>query len=204
MTLRRVHLVFPWSHEWESFAVLSFCCSPFKFRYWYFEPSLYCCCSVTKSCLTLQPHGLQNAMFPCLSLSPGICSNSCSLSWWRYSTISSRVTLFSSCLQSFPASRSFPMNQLFPSGVLSIGASASVLPVNIQCWFPLRLISLISLLSMGLLRAFTTTTIQKHNSKSSSVVSLLYGLTLIPVHDYWKNHSFDDMDFCQQSDVSAF
>ena len=57
---------------------------------------------------------------------------------------------------------------------------------------------------MGLLRAFTTTTIQKHNSKSFSVVSLLYGLTLIPVHDYWKNHSFDDMDFCQQSDVSAF
>ena len=104
----------------------------------------------------------------------------------------------------FPSIRVFPDESALPSGGLSIGASASVLPVNIQCWFPLRLISLISLLSMGLLRAFTTTTIQKHNSKSFSVVSLLYGLTLIPVHDYWKNHSFDDMDFCQQSDVSAF
>ena len=103
-------------------------------------------CSV---CLTLWPHGLQNARLPCPSPSPGACSNSCPLSQWCHPIISSFVVPFSSCLQSFPASGSFPMSQFFPSGGQSIevSASASVLPMNIQDWFPLGLTSLISLQS---------------------------------------------------------
>ena len=120
-----------------------------------------CCCSVTKSCPTLQPHGLQHARPPCSSLSPRVCSNSCPLSLWCYLTISSSATLFSFCLQSFPASGSFAMSPLFTSGGQSIGASASVFPMNIQDWFPLGLTDLISLQSKGLSRVFNTT-IQKH------------------------------------------
>ena len=83
---------------------------------------------------------LQHARLPCTSPSPGACSNSCPLSQWCHPTISSSVVPFSSCLQSFPASGSFPMSQLFASGGQSIGASAaSVLPMNIQAWFPLEL-----------------------------------------------------------------
>ena len=86
------------------------------------------------------------------SLSPWVCSNSCPLSQWCHPTVSSSVTLFSSSPQSFPGSRAFPMSQLFPSAAPSIGASAaaSVLPMNIQGWFPLGLTGLISLLSKGL------------------------------------------------------
>ena len=96
---------------------------------------------------SLRPHGLQHARPPCPSLSPGVCSNSCPLSRWCHPTISSSVIPFSSCLPSFPASRSFPMSWLFTSGGQSIGASASasVLPMNIQDWFPLGLTGLISL-----------------------------------------------------------
>ena len=86
---------------------------------------------------TLRPHGVQHARLPCPSLSPGVCSNSCPFSPWCHPTISSSVTLFSSFPQSFPASGSFPMGWLFPSGGQSTGASASVLPMNIQGWFPL-------------------------------------------------------------------
>ena len=95
---------------------------------------------------SLKPHGLQCARFPCPSLCPGVCSDSCPLSRWCHLTISSSATLFSFCLQSFPASGSFPMSQLFTSGGQSIGvsASASVLPMNIQGWVPLGLTSLIS------------------------------------------------------------
>ena len=89
---------------------------------------------------SLQPHGLQHARLPCPSLSPGACSNSCALSQWCHPTISSSLTCFSSCLQSFPASRSFPMSQFSASGGQSVRASASVLPVNIQGWFPLALL----------------------------------------------------------------
>ena len=101
---------------------------------------------------------------PCPSLSPGACSNSYPLSRWCHPTISSSVVPFSSCLQSFPASGSFPMNLLFAAGGQSIGASASasVLPKNIQGWFPLGLTSLISLRSKGLSRVFSSTTIRKH------------------------------------------
>ena len=96
--------------------------------------------------------------------SPRVCSNSCPLSWWCYLTISPSATLFSFYLQSFPASGSFPMSWLFPSGSQSIraSASASVLPVNIQGWFPLRLTGLISLQSKGFSRVFSSTTIWMH------------------------------------------
>ena len=113
---------------------------------------------------SLQPHGLQHTRLPCPSPSPGACSNSCPSSQWCHPTISSSVTPFSSCLQSFPASGSFPMNWLLASGDQSIGASASalVLPMNIQGWFPLGLTGLLSLQSKGLSRVFSNTTVQKH------------------------------------------
>ena len=113
---------------------------------------------------SLWPHGLQHARLPCLSLSPGVCWNSCPLSQLCYQTrfLSSAVP-FSFGLQSLPASGSFPMNQLFISGGQNIGASASpsVLPMNIQGWFPLGLTGLI-LLSKGLSRVFSSTKVWKH------------------------------------------
>jgi len=103
-------------------------------------------------------------MLPCPSLYPRVCSNPCPLSQWWPSSDSSSVTLFSSCLHSFPASRSFPLSQLFMSGGQTIGASASasVLSMSIQGWFPLELTSLISLLSKGLSRVFSSTQFAKH------------------------------------------
>ena len=100
-------------------------------------------------------------------------------------------SLVSSCHQSFPKSRSFPLSQLYTSCGQRIGASTSpsVLPMNIQGWFSLGLTDLISLQSKGLSRVFSNTTVFK--SISSSVFSLLYGWNLTPVHDHWKNHSFD-------------
>ena len=122
------------------------------------------CCSVAKLYVTLCAPWTAACSFPCLSPSPRICSNSYSLSWWCYLTISSSATSFSFCLQSFPAWGSFPMSQLFSSGDQSIGASAStsVLPMNIQSWVPLGLTCLISLKSKGLSRAFSSTTVWKH------------------------------------------
>ena len=121
----------------------------------------------------------------CLSPSPGVCSNSCSLSRWCHPTISSFVFPFSSCLQSFPASGSFQMSQFFTSGGQSIGASASVLPMNVQGWFPLGLTGLICLLSKGLSRVFP---LPQFESINSSALSLLYGPILASIQDYWKNH----------------
>ena len=140
---------------------------------------------------SLQPHRLQHARLSCPSPPPGACSNSCPLNQWCHPTISS-VIPFSFCLQSFPASGSFLMLQLFASGHQSIVASfsASVLPVNIQDWFPLGLTGLISLQSKGLSRVFSSTTVQKHQFSS-----ILYGPTLTSIHDYWKNCSFDYTDF---------
>ena len=123
---------------------------------------LRCSCSVPKSCPNLQPHWLQHARLFCPSLSPGVCSNSCPLSQWCHPTILSSVVTFSSCPESFPASRSFPMSWLLASGSQSIGASASVFPVNIQGWFPLGLTDLIFLQSKGLSRVFSNTKIQNH------------------------------------------
>ena len=115
---------------------------------------------------------------------------------WCHPTISSSVIPFSFCPQYFPASWSFPVSQLFTSGGQRIGASASasVLPLKIQGWFPLGLTGLISLLSKGLSRVFSNTTIRKqqffgaHPSLRSDLTS---------VHEYWKNHSFDYTDLCQ-------
>ena len=113
---------------------------------------------------SLKPHGLYHSRLPCPSPLPGACSNPCPLSWWCHPTISSSVIPFSSCLQSFPASGSFPMSRLLASDGQSIGASASasVLPMNIQGWFLLGLTGLISSLSKGLSRVFSKTTIQRH------------------------------------------
>ena len=117
-------------------------------------------CSVMSN--SLRPHGLQHTRPPCPSPTPGAYSNSCPLSQWCHPTISSSVVPYSSRLQSFLASGSFPISQLFTSGGQSIGASASVLPMNIQNWFPFGLTGLVSLLSKGLSRVFSSTTIQKH------------------------------------------
>ena len=113
--------------------------------------------AVVQLCPTLRPHGLQYARLPCPLPSPRACSNSWLLSWWCHPTILSSVITFSSCLQSFPASVSFPMSQFFSSGGQSIGASTStsVLPMNIQDWFPLGWTGWISLLSKGLPRVFS-------------------------------------------------
>ena len=123
---------------------------------------IICCCSVTQLCPTLCD--LQHTKLLCPWPSPRACSNSCPLNWWCYPTISFSVIPFSSCPQSFPASESFPMSQFFVSGGQSIGASASasVLPMNIQDWFPLGLTGLTSLKSKGLSRVFSNTTVQKH------------------------------------------
>ena len=113
---------------------------------------------------SLWPHGLQHVRLPCPSPTPRAYSNSCPSSQWCYPTISSTVVSFSSCLQSFSASGSFLMSQLFMSGGQSIGvsASASVLPMNIQEWFTLGWTGWISLQSKGLSRVFSNTTVQKH------------------------------------------
>ena len=148
-------------------------------------------------------HGLKHARLPCLSLFPRVCSNSDPLSRWCHLIISSSVTPFSSYFQSFPASGSFPMSQFFALGGQSNGASASasVLRMNIQCWFFLGLIGLISLQSKGLTRVFPSTIFQKHQF---FITQLLYSPTLTSVNDHWKNHSFDYMDICWQSGDSAF
>ena len=111
---------------------------------------------------SLQPYELQHARLPCPSLTPRVCSDLYPLSWWCYLSISSSTTLFSSYFQSFPASEFFPVSWIFVWGGKSTGASASVLPMNIQGWFPLGLTGLISLLSKGLSRVFSSTTIQRH------------------------------------------
>ena len=114
-----------------------------------------------------RPHELQHARLPCPSPTPRAYSNSCQ---WCHLTISSSVVPFS-CLQSFPESGSFPVNQFFTSGGQSIGASASasVLPINIQDWFPLGLTGWISLHSRGLWRIFSNTPVQKHQFFSTQL-----------------------------------
>ena len=112
----------------------------------------------------LQPHESQHTRPPCPSPTPRVYPDSCSSSWWCHSTISTSVVPFSSCPQSFPASGSFQMSQLFTSGGQSIGVSASTsaLPMNTQDWSPLQCTGRISLQSKGLSRVFSNTTVQKH------------------------------------------
>ena len=149
---------------------------------------------------SLWSHGLQHARLPCPSPSPGVCSNSCPLSRWCHPTISSSAIPFSSCLPSFPASGSFPMSRLFASDGRSTGgsASASVLPMNIQGWFPLDWLIWSPCSPRDSQESSPTPSI------SSSGLSILYGPTLTSIHDYWKNHSFDYTDLCRQRNVSAF
>ena len=164
---------------------------------------LLCCCCSVKSHLTLCNTAWTAAcQVSCPSLSPWVCSNPCPLSQWHHPTISSSVTSYSSCPQSFPASGSFQMSRLFPSCGQSTGASASasVLPMNIQGWFSLGLTDLISVQSKGLSRVFPIPQFESNNSD----ISLLYGPPLTSIRDHCKNHSFDQMDLCQQGDVSAF
>ena len=155
------------------------------------------CCSGAQSCLTLWPHGLQHARLPWPLPSPRVCSNSCPSSRWCHPTISSSVIPFSSCPQSLPASASFPMSQLFPSGGQSVGvsASASVLPMNTQDWSPLGWTGCISFSPRGSQESLAP----QFKSIISSALSLLYGPALIAIPDYWKNCSFDWRDLCWQS-----
>ena len=139
---------------------------------------------------SLWPHGLQHARLPYPSPTSRVYPNSCLLSWWYHPTISSSVNTFSSCLQSFPASGSFLLSQLFASGGQRIGVSASesVLPLNTQDWSPLGWTGWIYLQSKGLSRVFSNTTVQKHQFFGAQ---LSLCPTLISIPDHWKNHSFD-------------
>ena len=131
--------------------------SPCPYSYFFFS-------SAAQSCLTLWPQGLQHTSLPCPSPTPRAYSNSCPLHQWCHPTISSSVVPFSSHLQFFPASGSFPMSQFFTSGGQNIraSASASVLPMNIQDRFPLGFPGLISLQSKGHSRVFSNAMVQKH------------------------------------------
>ena len=140
---------------------------PLNDYYYYIKKPgfLFSCSSVAQSCLTPWTCGLQHARLHCPSLSHGVCSDLCPLRQWCHPTISSSVTPYSSCPQSFLELGSFPMSWLFTSGGQNIGASApaSILPVNIQGWFPLGLTGLITLPSKGLSRVFSSTTVWKHH-----------------------------------------
>ena len=146
---------------------------------------------------SLQLHGLQHTRLPCPSPTPRVYSNSCPLSQWCHPTMSSSVFPFSSRLQSFPASGSFPMSQFFKSGGQSIGisASTSVLPMNIQDWLISFRMDCLDLLAVqGTLKSL----LQHHSSKffehHSSIIwrsAFFIVQTLTSIHDYWKNYSFD-------------
>ena len=152
---------------------------------------------------SLWPHELQHARLPWPSPTPGAAQNSCPLRWWCHPTISLSGIPFSSCLQPFPASGSFPMSQFFTSGGQSIvvSASASVLPMNTQEWSPLGWTGWISLQSKGLSNVFSNTTVQKHQFFSTQP-SIWFNSHI----HVWllKNHSFDYTDLFQQNNVSAF
>ena len=137
----------------------------------------------------LRPHELQHARPPCPSTTPRVHPNPCPSSRWYHPTISSSVVPFS-CLQSFPASGSFPMSHFFTSSGQSIrvSASTSVLPMNTQDLSPWGWTSWPSLQSKGLSRVFSNTTVQKHQF---FVLSFLYSQTLTSIHDHWENHSLD-------------
>ena len=145
------------------------------FSIWKMRRSSLCSVQFSRSFVSdsLQPQGLQHSRLPCPSPTLRACSNSFPSSQWYHPTMSSSVIPFSSCLQSFPTSGSFPMSQFFISGGQSIGVSASTLvfPVNIQDWFPLGWIGLTSLQSKGLSRVFSNTTVQKHQFFSAQLSS---------------------------------
>ena len=145
-------------------------------------------CSVV--CYSLWPHGLQHTRLPCPSPTPGACSNLCPLSQWCHPTILSSFFPFSSCLHSFPASGSLQTSQFFTSGGQRIGvsASASVLPMNNQDWFPLDgLVG--SPRSPRDSQEFSPT--PQFKGINSLALCFPYSPTLTSIHDCWKNHSFD-------------
>ena len=137
-------------------------CQSHSLKLWQPKPSVQFSRSVISD--SLWPSWLQHNRPPCPSPTPGVYSNSCPLSWWHDPTISSSIIPFSNHPQSFPASESFSMSQLFAWGGQSIGVSAlaSVLPINIQDWCPVGWTGWISLQSKGLSRVFSNTTVQKH------------------------------------------
>ena len=154
---------------------------------------------------SLLPHELKHARPPCPSPSLRVCSNSCPLSWWCHPTNSSSVVPFS-CIQSFPASRSFLRSQFFTSGGQSTGdsVSASVLQMSIQDWFPLGLTGFISLLSKGLPRVFSNTTVQCSAVKLLSRLRLFATPWTVAYHaplstgfswqEYWSGLPFSSPD----------
>ena len=152
----------------------------------------YTCAQFSTSVISdsLQPHGLQHAGLPYPSPNSEACSVSCPSRWWCHPTISSSVIPFSSQLQSFPASGSFLKSQFFALDGQSIGAltSVSLLPMNIQDWFPLGRTGLISLQSWGSQESSLT---PQFKSINTLPVSLLYVSALTSIHDHWKKHSFD-------------
>ena len=149
----------------------------------------------------LHPNGLHHARLPCPSPSPRACSNSHPSSQWFHPAILSSVIPFS-CLQSCPASGSFPISQFFTSGGQIIGASALVLWMNIQGWFPVGLTGWISLQAKGLSRVLSGTTVWRHQFFGSQ--PFFYSPSLTSVHDYWTNHSLDYTNLCRQNNVSTF
>ena len=134
----------------------------------HFSSAQFSCLDVSDS---LWPHGLQHSRLPCPLPFPGVYPDSWTLNWWCHPTISFSVIPFSSCLQSFPASGSFPMSQLFTSGSQNIGVSAStsVLLMNTHDWSPLGWTGWISLQSKGLSKVFSNTTVQKHQFFSTQL-----------------------------------
>ena len=160
-------------------------------------------CWVAQSCLTLcNPMDHSTPGSPVLQHLSGVCSNSCPFSWWMLP--SNHLILCCPLLllpSIFSSIKVFSSESSLRIRWPKIGASlsASVLPMSIQDWFPLGLTGLISLLSKGLSRVFYSTTVWK----CFGLLSLLYGPTLASIHGYWKNHSFDYMDLCQQSDKNV-
>ena len=155
------------------------------------ELEICCCCSVAQSWPTLcNPMECSTPGFPVFHYLPRVCSNACPLSRWCHPVISSSVVPFSSCLQSFPESGSFPVVWLFASGGQSIGASASVsvLLMNIQGWFPLGFTGLIPCSPRDPEESSPAPEFKLINSLA---LSFLYGPVLTSIHGYWKNHSFD-------------
>ena len=149
----------------------------------------YCSVQLLNRVSLYNPNGLQNNRLPCPLPTPRASSNSCPSCRWWHPTISSYVVPFSSCFQSFPTSGCFLRGQFFASCGQSIGvsASASVLPMNIQDWFPLGLTGLVSSVQ-GTLNSL----LQHHSSKASILWhSAFFMVQLTSTHDYWKNHSFD-------------
>ena len=173
-----------------------------KFMSMWKHSSVQFSCSVVSDSLWL--HGLQHARLLCPSPTPRAYSDSCPSSQWCHPTISSSVIPFSSCLQSFPASGSFPMSQFFTSGGQSIGVLASkwVLAMNTQDWFPLGLTGWISLPSKGLSRVFSNTSVQKNQCFGAQ--SSLWSNSHIHDMTTGKIITLTRWTFFWQSDVSAF